>query len=791
MTEKIVKSAVLGFPRIGGNRELKKHTEKFWSDRSDRWVGYEGDSGNKEENTAAPDLSGELEREKNLIQVGKEIREKNWKLQKEAEVDIIASNDFSFYDQVLDLSVLFNVIPDRYKKFGLTPLETMFAMGRGLQEGPVDVTALEMVKWFDSNYHYVRPTFSNSTEFKLNGQKPVDEYLEAKELGIETRPVLLGPISFLYLGKADRDSTGLNPLSLLPKLLPVYAEILNKLAAAGAKSVQVDEPILVLDLEDDVQNTFKVAYDQLAAETEVEIVLATYFGTVSPNLKAIKNLPVSGFHFDFVRNPEQFDDVISILNDKQSLSVGVVDGRNVWKNNFANSSELVNKAIEKLGADRVVVSTSSSLLHTPVDLDNEKKLDPEIKNWLSFAKQKVTEVVTLAKHASGEDVSVEFEANAKALASRSSSSITNNPEVQDRISGITESQSTRSAPFEVRSKEQQEIFKLPLFPSTTIGSFPQTKEIRINRNKLVKGAISEKEYEGFIQSEIEKVIRFQEEIGLDVLVHGEPERNDMVQYFGEKINGYVFTVNGWVQSYGSRYVRPPIIVGDLSRPAAMSVKESVYAQSITTKPVKGMLTGPVTCLRWSFPRVDIDQRAQALQLALVLRDEVNDLEAAGIKIIQVDEPAIREGLPLRSGKERSDYLQWAAQAFRLATSGVANQTQIHSHFCYSDLDPNHIKALDADVVSIEFSKKDDPGYIKEFQTYPNHIGLGLFDIHSPRVPSKEEFIEKIETIMKYYPAEKFWVNPDCGLKTRGWQETKESLTNMVAAAKVFRERYEK
>ncbi|CAG99946.1 5-methyltetrahydropteroyltriglutamate-homocysteine S-methyltransferase [Kluyveromyces lactis] len=767
----MVQSYVLGFPRIGPNRELKKATEGYWN--------------------------GKVSAEQ-LQQVAKDIKASNWKLQKDAGVNVIASNDFSFYDQVLDLSLLFNVIPQRYSKYELSPLDTYFAMARGLQRkatettAAVDVPALEMVKWFDSNYHYVRPTFSNSTEFKLNGQKPVDEYLEAKQLGVETRPVLVGPVSFLHLGKSDKDSADLEPISLLEKILPLYVQILKKLADAGAKSVQLDEPTLVLDLPAEVQAAFNKAYTFLASQEGLpEITVASYFGTVVPNLAALKNLPVAGFHFDFVRNPEQLNDVISILNDKQTLSVGIVDGRNIWKNNFAKSVEFVESAISKLSSDRVLVATSSSLLHTPVNLENETKLNPEIKDWFAFATQKVSEVVTIAKKLSGEDVTAEFEANAKSLNNRATSSITNNADVKARVASINESMGKRSSPFVERIKEQQEILKLPLFPTTTIGSFPQTKDIRINRNKFNKGTITREQYEQFINEEIERVIRFQEEVDLDVLVHGEPERNDMVQFFGEQLEGYAFTVNGWVQSYGSRYVRPPIIVGDLSRPKAMSVKEVVYAQSITQRPVKGMLTGPVTCLRWSFPRDDVDQKTQAYQLALAIRDEVSDLEAAGIKVIQVDEPAVREGLPLRAGQERTEYYNWSAESFRVATSVVANKTQIHSHFCYSDLDPNHIKALDADVVSIEFSKKDDPNYILQFANYPNHSGLGLFDIHSPRVPSKEEFIQKMEEFLKYYPAEKFWVNPDCGLKTRGWEETKATLTNMVNAAKHFREIYAK
>ncbi|EGW34463.1 uncharacterized protein SPAPADRAFT_59887 [Spathaspora passalidarum NRRL Y-27907] len=767
----MVQSSVLGFPRIGGQRELKKITEAYWQGKA-----------TVEE----------------LLAKGKELRAHNWKLQKEAGVDIIASNDFSYYDQVLDLSLLFNAIPERYTKYDLAPIDVLFAMGRGLQRKAtettqaVDVTALEMVKWFDSNYHYVRPTFSHSTEFKLNtaaGVKPVDEYLEAKALGVETRPVVLGPISYLYLGKADKDSLDLEPISLLEKVLPVYKQLLAQLKAAGANQVQIDEPVLVLDLPEEVQAKYQAAYEALVGDDLPELVLTTYFGDVRPNLKAIANLPVAGYHFDFVRAAEQFDEVVAIVGEKQTLSVGIVDGRNIWKTDFAKAAAFVEKAIAKLGADRVVTATSSSLLHTPVDLESESKLDPVIKDWFSFATQKLAEVVAIAKKVSGDDVSAAFAANAASIKARSESSITNNPKVQERLTTINEALSTRKAAFPERLAEQKTKYNLPLFPTTTIGSFPQTKDIRINRNKFAKGQITAEEYEAFINKEMETVIRFQEEIGLDVLVHGEPERNDMVQYFGEQLDGFAFTTNGWVQSYGSRYVRPPIIVGDVSRPKAMTVKESVYAQSLTKSPMKGMLTGPVTILRWSFPRDDVSGKVQALQLGLALRDEVQDLEAAGITVIQVDEPAIREGLPLRAGKERSDYLNWAAQSFRVATSGVENSTQIHSHFCYSDLDPNHIKALDADVVSIEFSKKDDPNYIQEFAEYPNHIGLGLFDIHSPRIPSKQEFVSRIEEILKVYPANKFWVNPDCGLKTRGWTEVRESLTNMVEAAKEFRAKY--
>lgn len=766
----MVLSSVLGFPRIGAQRELKKITESYWSGK------------------ATVD---------ELIKTGKDLRAHNWKLQKDAGVDIIASNDFSFYDQVLDLSLLFNVIPERYSKYQLPAIDTLFAMGRGLQRAAtetspaVDVPALEMVKWFDSNYHYVRPTFSHSTEFKLNGQKPVDEFLEAKELGIETRPVLVGPISYLFLGKADKDSLDLDLITLLPKLLPVYAEILAKLAEAGATSVQIDEPVLVLDLPEQYKAAFKTAYEFLAEKSGLpKILIASYFGDVRPNLDAIKGLPVSGFHYDFVRVPEQLDAAIEALTEEQVLSVGIVDGRNIWKTDFEKAIKFVESAKEKLGADRVIVATSSSLLHTPVDLENEKKIDPVIKDWFSFATQKVSEVVVIAKAVTEgvDSIADALAANKKSIEARASSDITVNPAVRERLAAVTDADSKRKSPFPERLEAQKKL-NLPLFPTTTIGSFPQTKEIRINRNKFAKGEITAEEYEKFIEKEIQEVVKFQEDVGLDVLVHGEPERNDMVQYFGEQLKGFAFTTNGWVQSYGSRYVRPPIIVGDVSRPAPMTVKESQYAQSITSKPMKGMLTGPVTILRWSFPRNDISAKDQSLQLALALRDEVNDLEKADVKVIQVDEPAIREGLPLRAGKERDEYVQWAPLSFRLATSGVENDTQIHSHFCYSDLDPAHIKALDADVVSIEFSKKDDSKYIQEFSNYPNHIGLGLFDIHSPRVPPQEEFEARINEILKVYPKENLWINPDCGLKTRKWDETKKQLTNMVNAAKIFRAKF--
>ena len=611
-----------------------------------------------------------------------------------------------------------------------------------------------MVKWFDSNYHYVKPTLQDNQTFTLSSDpKPVREFLEAKEAGIITRPVLLGPVSFLYLGKADRGQT-VEPISLLEKLVPVYVELLKKLKEAGAETVQIDEPILVFDLPQDVKNAFKPAYAKLSGSSIPSLLLTTYFGDIVHNLDvlpAFENL--YGLHIDLVRNPEQLDAVVAKLGAKQVLSAGVVDGRNIWKTNYKRAIETVESAIQKLGKERVIVATSSSLLHVPHSLESEKKLDPEVADWFSFAVQKVSEVSIIAKAVTDGPASVkeQLEANAKSMQSRATSKRTNDPHVKDRQSKVTPEQHNRLSEFPARLAAQKEHLKLPMFPTTTIGSFPQTKEIRIQRNKFTKGEITAEQYEKFIEKEIDDVIKIQDDLGLDVYVHGEPERNDMVQYFGERLNGYVFTTHAWVQSYGSRCVRPPIIVGDISRPAPMTVKESKYAASVSKKPMKGMLTGPITCLRWSFPRDDVHQSVQAQQLALALRDEVIDLEAAGIYVIQVDEPALREGLPLRKGSERDAYLKWAVDSFRLSTAGVKDSTQIHSHFCYSEFQDFFyaIAALDADVLSIENSKSDAK-LLKVFvdKAYPRHIGPGVYDIHSPRVPSEQEIKDRIEEMLQ-------------------------------------------
>lgn len=774
----MVSSSVLGFPRMGANRELKKATEAYWAGKSSV---------------------------ESLIDTGKTLRAAHWRLQKEAGADIIASNDFSFYDQILDHIQLFSAVPERYTKYGLAPIDEYFAMGRGLQRpatetsSAVDVPSLEMVKWFDSNYHYVKPTLADNQTFKLSSNpKPVSEFLEAKSQGITTRPVLVGPVSFLHLGKADRAAGHkVEPITLLENLLPVYEELLVKLAEAGAETVQIDEPILVLDLPDPrTKSAFKTAYERLTALANgPKIVVATYFGDIVHNLDVLPSLTkASAIHIDLVRAPQQLDKVLKAISPSQAISLGLVDGRNIWKTNFQRAIETAQKAIEAVGADRIIISTSSSLLHTPHTLDSEKKLPAEVADWFSFAAEKAKEVAILAKAVTSGIASVqaELEANAKSMDARKNSTRTNDPAVKERQSKITPDMYNRKSPFADRMAQQQKHLGLPLFPTTTIGSFPQTKVIRLARQKLTKGEIDTTEYEQFINKEIELVVKEQEAIGLDVLVHGEPERNDMVQYFGERLTGYVFTTHAWVQSYGSRCVRPPIIVGDVSRPAPMTVKESKYAQTLTKKPMKGMLTGPITCLRWSFPRDDVHQSVQAEQLALALRDEVQDLEAAGVNVIQVDEPAIREGLPLRAGTEREAYLDWAVKSFRLSTSGVEDNTQIHSHFCYSEFQDffHAITALDADVMSIECSKSDAK-LLKVFEdeAYPRHIGPGVYDIHSPRVPSEQEIKDRIAEMLQYLKPEQLWIDPDCGLKTRQWPETKAALTNMVNAAKYYREKY--
>ncbi|KAH7097387.1 cobalamin-independent methionine synthase [Auriculariales sp. MPI-PUGE-AT-0066] len=749
----MVTSAVLGFPRIGANREVKKAVEAYWA--------------------------GKLSVEE-LTKVAADVRKTSWTSLKERGVDSIPSGDFTLYDHVLDFSLDFNVIPQRYQGHNLSDLDVFFAMGRGRQAQGVDVPASEMKKWFDSNYHYVVPEVSDTTDFKLKSNHVLDQYKEAKALGIETRPVVLGPISYLVLSKAAKGSAaGFEPIKALSKLLPVYKELLASLKAAGAAWVQVDEPILVLDAGAARAADYATAYGELS-QVAPKILLTTYFGRLDSNLDFAAKLPVAGLHIDLDRAPQQLDATVAALKSTSLvLSLGLVSGRNIWKTDLNAAVGLGSKAVSALGSDRVVAATSSSVLHTPVTLASEKKLTAEQKDWFSFALEKANEVATLAAALSGSQdakVTAALEENKKSIARRREFEHTSDDVVRKRVAAIKPEDLQRKSPFKVRLEAQKKL-NLPKFPTTTIGSFPQTKEIRSARAKLGKGEITEAEYDEFIKKEIQLVVDFQEKVGLDLLVHGEPERNDMVQYFGERFNGFVFTQNAWVQSYGSRYVRPPIIVSDVSRPRPVTVQWSQYAQSLTKKPMKGMLTGPVTILNWSFPRVDVSRKIQSEQLALALRDEVIDLEKAGIFAIQVDEPAIREGLPLRR-VDWDDYLTWAVDSFRLATAGVEDSTQTHSHFCYSDFNDifPSIQRLDADVISIEASKSDMK-LLSAFQQYgyANQIG--------------PEIKDRIAAMLNHLSPELLFVNPDCGLKTRGWKETETSLQNVVNAARWARETY--
>ncbi|GBE79681.1 cobalamin-independent methionine synthase [Sparassis latifolia] len=764
----MVASSVLGFPRIGANREVKKAVESYWAGK----------------------ISAEA-----LTKVAADVKKTTWTSLKARGVDLIPSGDFSLYDHVLDHSAAFNAIPKRYLGHGLSALDVYFAMGRGRQADGVDVPASEMKKWFDSNYHFVVPEFAEDTDFKLNFNKALEEYNEAKAIGIVTRPVVLGPLSFLALGKAAKEAkAGFEPITLLPRLLPVYKQLLADLKAAGVESVQIDEPVLVLDSAAGLEKRFSAAYVELEPVSP-KIVLTTYYGRLDSNLTFVAKLPVAGLHIDLDRAPGQLDQVIAAVKPTSIvLSLGVVSGRNIWKTDLQAAIKLGQKTIDALGADRVIIATSSSLLHTPVTLDAENKLTPDQKDWFSFALEKASEVAVVAAVLSGSQdpkVAEALAANTASIAKRREFERTSDDAVRKRVAAITPDMLERKSPFAVRKEVQQKYLNLPKFPTTTIGSFPQTKEIRTARAKLNKKEITVEQYNEFIKKEIESVVRFQESIGLDLLVHGEPERNDMVQYFGEQLEGFVFTQNGWVQSYGSRYVRPPIVVSDVRRSGPMTVAWSSYAQSLTTKPMKGMLTGPVTILNWSFPRADVSRELQCKQLALALRDEVGDLEKAGIKAVQVDEPALREGLPLRKA-DWEPYLNWALPSFKIATAGVSDALQTHSHFCYSDFDDifPSIQALDADVISIEASKSD----MKLLNTfkhygYSNQIGPGVYDIHSPRVPGEQEIKDRIASMLQILPESLLFVNPDCGLKTRGWKETEASLKNVVTAARWARQTY--
>ncbi|HMA43792.1 MAG TPA: 5-methyltetrahydropteroyltriglutamate--homocysteine S-methyltransferase [Gemmatimonadales bacterium] len=754
-------SHTLGFPPLGAARELKRATEGYWSGKVSR---------------------------SDLLRTGADLRARHWRLQREAGIDLPPSNDFSFYDRMLDTCALVGAVPPRYGWSGRdVDLDTYFAMARGVQQKGRDVTAMEMTKWFDTNYHYIVPEMVRDQAFRVSSSKPEEEFSEALALGIRTTPVLIGPLTFLLLAKSK--GSGFDRLDLLDDLLPVYAEVLQKLGKAGAEWVQVDEPCLALDRTPAELERYRAAYGFLAERSgSAKILLATYFAGLDQNAATALALPTHGLHVDLVRAPGQLDALLERWPAGRVLSAGVVDGRNIWRADLEAALSLLERAAAKVGTDYLWVAPSCSLLHVPIDLELETALDPEIKPWLAFATQKLGEVTVLTR-AVREGRSAVKEALAesqRAMASRRASPLTLNAVVRQRAATVQERDLRRTAPYADRRRRQLE---LPRYPTTTIGSFPQTPEVRAARRRLTDGQMTEAEYDRFIEDQIAKTLKLQEEIGLDVLVHGEFERNDMVEYFGEQLTGFVFTQHGWVQSYGTRYVKPPIIYGDVARPGPMTVRWSRFAQSKTRRPVKGMLTGPVTILQWSFVRDDQPRSDTARQLALAIREEVKDLEAAGIRIIQIDEPALREGMPLRRA-EWPAYQDWAVNAFRLATSGVADATQIHTHMCYSEFNDviQVIARMDADVISIENARSGSE-LVRAFEQYhyPNEIGPGVYDIHSPRIPAVEEIVTALRALGTVLDERQIWVNPDCGLKTRGWEETLPALRNMVAAARELRE----
>ena len=756
---------ILGYPRIGSNRELKKACEQYWTGKIDV---------------------------NDLLEVGKTITQNNWNLQQEAGIDLIPCNDFSYYDQVLDMTLTVGAIPERYQEIAFKKSETdlYFAMARGFQKEGLDITAMEMTKWFDTNYHYIVPEFQKNQEFTLFSNKIIKEFINAKQAGINAKPVIIGLLTYLLLGKEKEE--GFDKLDLAQNLLPVYIQILKELENHGAEYIQFDEPFLALDLNEKAKETYQFIYAEIRKQfPKLKFIVTTYFEGLKDNLSLATSLPIDVLHIDLVRCPEQLDEVLKTIPETLSLSLGIVDGRNIWKNDFQKSLHFIEKAVQRIGSERIFIAPSCSLLHAPFDLDSEKNediLSPEIKQWMAFAKQKVYEIVNLKKLASENPDYNALQAlaeNKKAIENRKTSTLIHNQDVKNRVDVTTEEDAQRNSPFTIRKQMQQEVLKLPLFPTTTIGSFPQTKEVRNWRAKFKKGELNAEQYDTLLKQETERTIRWQEEIGIDVLVHGEFERNDMVEYFGEQLAGFAFTQNGWVQSYGSRCVKPPVIFGDVHRPNPITVYWSKYAQSLTQKWVKGMLTGPVTILQWSFVRDDQPRSLTCKQIALAIRDEVNDLEKAGIRIIQIDEPAIREGLPLRKS-DWQNYLKWAVEAFRISASGVEDATQIHTHMCYSEFNDiiQNIADMDADVITIECSRSQMEmlnafAYFK----YPNEIGPGVYDIHSPRVPSKEEMVELLKKAQAVIPAQQLWVNPDCGLKTRHWDETEKALIAMVEASR--------
>ncbi len=755
----------LGFPRIGSKRELKFALESYWR--------------------------GESSRDELLVK-GAQLRQQNW--QHQANLDLVPVGDFSFYDHILDLSFTVGNLPERVRDFHGDMLDNYFrvARGRSAQLAEVHseccgaVAAGEMTKWFDTNYHYIVPEFSAVTDFKLDASRVLAQVTEALAQGVRVKPVLVGPVTYLALGKTK---DGSDKLALLPRLLPVYAQLLEALAAKGVEWVQIDEPLLVTDLNADWQHAFNVAYHQLKS-CPVKILLTTYFGQLAENRYLAAKLPVAGLHVDVTGGRDDLVPLLNILPSHKVLSLGVISGRNIWKTDLNAVLNWLEPLAQRLG-DQLWIAPSCSLLHVPVDLNNEQKLDAEFKSWLAFALQKLDELTLLADALKNGRASVKakLDANHAAIDARRASPRVNNPEVKAAVADIRAKFGERESAYAQRAPKQAALLKLPAFPTTTIGSFPQTAEIRHARSEFKAGRLNEDAYLTAMKGEIERSVREQETLGLDVLVHGEAERNDMVEYFGEQLEGYAFSQFGWVQSYGSRCVKPPILFGDISRPRAMTVEWITYAQSLTAKPMKGMLTGPVTILNWSFVRDDQPRSVSCKQLALAIRQEVLDLEKAGVKVIQIDEAALREGLPLRKSQWQK-YLDWAVESFRICANGVRDETQIHTHMCYSEFNDiiASIADMDADVITIETSRSDME-LLDAFDNfnYPNEIGPGVYDIHSPNIPTEAHIIDLMKKAAERIPADRLWVNPDCGLKTRQWLEVTPALRHMVSAARKLRE----
>ena len=754
----------LGFPRIGAKRELKFALESYWRGESSK---------------------------DQLTSVGAQLRQRHWAHQ--AKLDLVPVGDFSFYDQVLDLSFTLGNLPERVQSFHGDTLDNYFRVARGRSAvGAEDhaaccggVAAGEMTKWFDTNYHYIVPEFTAATAFSLDASRLLAQVAEAKAQGIKAKPVIVGPVTYLAIGKAKDDS---NKLALLEQLLPVYADLLTALAAAGVEWVQIDEPILVTELSSEWQDAFRTAYATLS-KTKVKLLLATYFGQLQENIALACELPVHGFHLDAINAQAEVATLQAQLPQDRVLSLGVINGRNIWKTDLNTLLDWLEPVAKQLG-DRLWIAPSCSLLHVPVDLNSELSFDAVVKPWLAFALQKLDEleIVATALNHGRDSVSAELSANREAIEARRLSPRVNNPAVKAALATITPELGQRRSAYTARADKQTALLQLPKYPTTTIGSFPQTAEIRQARSQFKAGKIDDAAYTAAMKAEIERSVREQEALGLDVLVHGEAERNDMVEYFGEQLDGYVFSRFGWVQSYGSRCVKPPILFGDISRPNAMTVAWTTFAQSLTAKPMKGMLTGPVTILNWSFVRDDQPRSVSCYQLALAIRAEALDLEKAGVQVIQIDEAALREGLPLRQSQWQA-YLDWAVESFRISANGVGDATQIHTHMCYSEFNDiiASIAEMDADVITIETSRSDmELLDVFDHFNYPNQIGPGVYDIHSPNIPTEAHMVQLMQKAAERIPAERLWVNPDCGLKTRQWPEVLPALRNMVAAAKTLR-----